>query len=534
MNQTIYFLFLLVNSGNLYCEPGQPIVKSTHENFLPADLSDFPKQFWRCILKRALAILYRALSNAFRWAAKAKDWQLFLASFAFTAIVAFFVQLVFLPYIAPAWHAGNGLLVGLDSVTYHQMAADLAQKIHQQGWSAWTLHSEESAHFGLANITAALYALTVPKPWVLIPLNACLHALSALFLFQILEKLTSRPRALAGALPFLAFPSAALWYSQILKDTYSIAGAFLIIKAWVDLISLDQKQDPLRQVGVMLRALIFIAAGAFLNWIVRPHNVLMLQALALVCFLLMLVILIRQVFYKRARVKTFFFILAGGLAAVWIMTPFTRIELNFGLGMLSQPRGVLAQSEPPPEPTNTPENLPAPDPTKRFPWYPSDLPAQIDNLAYDIADYRHQFTESFPWQTSGIDLETNFESVGDMAAYAPRAILIAFLAPFPEMWLGTGSYAANTVMRRESALEMIFCYAMLLGLPYAVWKWRGKRELWVMLIFCFGMLTFYGLVVSNAGAIYRYRYGFYMPFIGLGVLGWVHILSGLIHNRRTQ
>jgi hypothetical protein len=32
------------------------------------------------------------------------------------------------------------------------------------------------------------------------------------------------------------------------------------------------------------------------------------------------------------------------------------------------------------------------------------------------------------------------------------------------------------------------------------------------------MITFYGLVVSNAGAIYRYRYGFYMPFVGLGIM----------------
>lgn len=481
-----------------------------------------------------LAAVYRALSNAFRWAAKGKDWQLFLASFSFTAIVALFVQLIFLPYIAPAWHAGNGLLVGLDSVTYHQMASDLAQKIHQQGWSAWTLHSADSAHFGLANITAAIYAVTLPKPWVLIPLNALLHALSALFLFQILERLTNRPRALAGALPFLVFPSAALWYSQILKDSYSIAGAFLIIKAWVDLVDLDQNKNSLQQVGILLRALIFIVTGSFLNWIVRPHNVLMLQALALVCFLITIAILIRQICLKSIGVKAFLFILTGSLVAVLIMTPFTRVEITFGLSTLSAPRHVLAQSDTPTEPTSVPEGLPAPDSTKRFAWYPSGLPSAIDNLAYDIADYRRQFTEWFPWQTSGIDLDINFESVGDMIAYTPRAVLIAFLAPLPQQWFGTGSYAANTIMRRESALEMIFCYAMLIGSPYAIWKWRSKRELWILLIFCFGMLTFYGLVVSNAGAIYRYRYGFYMPFIGLGVTGWISILSGLRHKRLTQ
>ena len=93
----------------------------------------------------------------------ASDWQIFLICFSFPFLVAVFVQFIFLPYIAPAWNAGHGLLVGLDSVNYHQMAVELAQKIHQQGWSAWTLHTEDSAHFGLMNITAAIYALTIPQ-----------------------------------------------------------------------------------------------------------------------------------------------------------------------------------------------------------------------------------------------------------------------------------------------------------------------------------------------------------------------------------
>lgn len=451
----------------------------------------------------------------------ASDWQIFLICFSFPFLVAVFVQFIFLPYIAPAWNAGHGLLVGLDSVNYHQMAVELAQKIHQQGWSAWTLHTEDSAHFGLMNITAAIYALTIPQPWVLIPLNAFLHGLSAFLLFKIFSRFVKRSWAIAGMLPFLIFPSAAMWYTQILKDTYSIAGAFLIFAAWVDLIYLDQTSGKGKQLLTVLKALLFSVVGSFLNWIVRPHNVLMLQALTALVFAITLATMLVLALKKQIKWTQAGFIAAMAVLVLLVMTPFTKIELSFNLLGLSQPQIAAAQSQPPGSETAP---APTPDPGKRFTWYPSKLPGFIDNLAYEVADYRHQFTEWFPWQKSGMNLDTNFESVSDMLAFVPRALLNGFLAPFPAMWFGEGSLEANTFMRRESAFEMIFCYLALLGLPYALWHWRKERALWVLFIYCLGMITFYGLVVSNAGAIYRYRYGFYMPFVGLGIMGWLLLI----------
>ncbi len=467
-------------------------------------------------------------SRIIQKAAAAKDWQIALACFGFPFCVALFVQFIFLPYLAPGWHAGNGLLLGIDSANYHQIAVELAQKIHQQGWNAWTLHTTDSAHFGLANITAAIYALTVPEPWVLIPLNAFLHGLSAFLLFKIFSTLTKRSWAMLAALPFLVFPSAALWYTQILKDSYSIAGAFLIFKAWVDIIHLDLEARRGRQILIVFRAIAFSIIGAFLNWIVRPHNVLMLQALTALVFLLVAAVMLRQLWIQKIRWSQAGLITAAGLLALLVMTPFTKVELDFNPLGLSAPRTVAAQSEPPTDLAA----IPTPDPNKRFTWYPSGLPTAIDDLAYEISDYRHQFTEWFPWQKSGMDLEVDFESVGDIIAYVPRALLNGFLSPYPSMWFGEGSYAANTGMRRESALEMILSYLALLGMPYAIWRLRSRRGLWVLLVFCLGMLAFYGLVVSNAGALYRYRYGFYMPFIGLGILGWLEFLPRL--KRKTN
>jgi hypothetical protein len=52
-------------------------------------------------------------------------------------------------------------------------------------------------------------------------------------------------------------------------------------------------------------------------------------------------------------------------------------------------------------------------------------------------------------------------------------------------------------MRRVSGIEMIVVYAALLGLPYAVWRWRKRSELWIVLFFSTGMLVIYAIGVPN-------------------------------------
>lgn len=69
-------------------------------------------------------------------------FRLWCAFFAFTAIIALFVQLVALPYLFPQWHADNGLLIGGDWLRHHRLAVELSEKIRSQGWRAWTLRPD--------------------------------------------------------------------------------------------------------------------------------------------------------------------------------------------------------------------------------------------------------------------------------------------------------------------------------------------------------------------------------------------------------
>lgn len=75
------------------------------------------------------------------------------------------------------------------------------------------------------------------------------------------------------------------------------------------------------------------------------------------------------------------------------------------------------------------------------------------------------------------------------------------------------------MMRRIAALEMIGVYIALVFLLYAIWYWRHRVEVYVIGIFCTGMMLIYSISITNVGALYRMRYGFMMTLVALGVAG---------------
>ena len=75
----------------------------------------------------------------------------------------------------------------------------------------------------------------------------------------------------------------------------------------------------------------------------------------------------------------------------------------------------------------------------------------------------------------------------------------------------------NTLMRRVAGLEMTAVYLALIMLPYAVWRWRGQLDTWLLLLFSTGMILVHALVFANLGTLYRLRYPYLMSLVGLSV-----------------
>jgi hypothetical protein len=440
------------------------------------------------------------------------------AFFAYAAVSALVVQVILLPYVFPAWHEGHGLLKNGDWLEFHRLGVECADRIGREGWSAWELRPRGQAPSGIA---CALYVLVSPEPWTLIPLNAALHAAAGLALVRIFLVLTGNwRRALACAMPLVLFPSAMTWVAQIHKDGIAIAGSTIGLYGWISL-----AREKTQGSAQILWAGLWILLGASIVWIVRPYHVQMGQGLGIFLAGLLSVIATVGVATSRAPWRRAAWVIAISWLVVLAMTPMTRAGIWY-----EPPRagrsGAPGPVEDPRE--SSPRTLPQSVRWERSGWFP----APVENKLYALALSREQFRAKYPGAGTNVDMHVGFRSGSEILRYLPRAVEIAFLSPFPKDWIGAGTAPASSVMRKVAGVEMIAVYAALAFLPFALWRWRARPEAWVALLYPWGMMTILALVIPNAGALHRIRYGYMMVVVGLGVAGWFAVRDRMKAGKR--
>jgi len=473
-------------------------------------------------------------------------FRIWLIFFMYTAVVAALIQLIVLPYFFPAWHAGNGLLVGGDWLQFHKSAVELASQIKIHGCSVWQLKPEGQAPIGIAG---AIYALTVPKPWTIIPLNAILQATSGIILLKIIQTFIHPwKKAILCVLPFILFPSALTWYTQIHKDGFFILG--ILFYMWGFLCLVNSTRTNSRS---FINSLLFVMLGAAFVWIVRPYGVQMLQGVGLLLLLLLtpyyLIRITKECCTKKEMLKPLFSIFLviiitplakhGGIADVKpaVSTPISLSSKPITIHQKSSMSNIAKTTEQHHESNSSflPGFINPSEIDTRFLalsqyslsyWQSSKiLPTKIDSKIYTFAAVREGFLTGYPNATSNIDLDVRFHNVEDIVSYIPRATEIALFSPFPQHWLDRGSSDSNTVMRKISAAEMLITYVFLAFLVYALWLWSKRIEIWMILVFCFSMMIGFTMVIPNIGSLYRTRYGFMMLFIALGVAGFIKLIE---------
>jgi general stress protein CsbA len=387
-------------------------------------------------------------------------------------------------------------------------------------------------------------------------------------LFKIILRLTkNRVLSFMAVLPFWLYPSAMIWYTQIHKDGYLIAGALLILLAWLrlgDAVTWKRWQN-------ILISLVLMFAGALLAWIARPYSVQMMQGVSLAIVLLESYLFARRFWKREWRLWQTLMALVIVWASVAALSPFTVggikaefsgqsglerttqqmasstviLNMNKTIDVIfpktgkksvngeevcvfqrsfclqvgyarqkfsnSKVRITASSNDNNSSANNRLSECNPPPPT----WHHSGWPEFVETRAYALAIVRERSRICYPDAASNLDVQIAFHNMNDILLYLPRATEIAFLSPFPTEWFKPGSLPANTVMRRVSGFEMVGVYIALALLPYAVWRWRARPDLWIILIFCSGMMLIYGLVVANVGTLYRFRYGFLMTIVAV-------------------
>ena len=471
-------------------------------------------------------------------------WRLWCMFFAYSALATLLVQLVVLPYILPAMHWGHGLLVEGDWGFHHEMGAELAQRVRTEGWSTWRLRPE--GEHALHGIVSAVYAVTVAEPWTLIPLHAALHATSALVLMWVVAMLVPSGRhALLAALPFLLFPSAMIGYAQVGKDVYTICGGFLFLYGWLLLAECRTRWPGWR---AALTVIALIVGGTTLSWSMRLYSVYILQGIATLFAIVLSARNLADVWREAAVVRGLAASASAWSVVLLLIVPF----IGAGMYLEEAPAPNESSAVSPPrtmagtvrEPVVSPdrestqsefegaptlaesefEGAPA-LPESDEPWTGSELlPGVLRDTLYSVAAIRLRWVANEG--NSTIDQSFMPESATEMLGYLPRAMVVAFLSPFPYHWFQPGSMPSTTLMRRIAGVEMLLVYVAWLGLAVVAWLWRSRIELWLILVYSLVNILVWTFAIPNLGTLYRVRYGPLMLLVGLGLAGGAAALSG--------
>jgi len=433
--------------------------------------------------------------------------NIWLALFVMSSLIAFIVQLVVLPYIFPSWNGGHGLLVGMDSLSFHQIALELANKTSNHGWSNWEFRPSGQS---VAGIMGAVYVLTgIQEPWIVIPIYTMLYATGGILLWLIIDFfLKDRQKSLLCLIPYIFLPSAIMLYAQPHKDMWQIVGFFCFIYGWC----LFLRPTTWKNLSLALKALLIILAGAFFSWIVRPYCVQIMQVIATLLATILAPVLVYLILKKRIKLfKTCIVILLIWMSVI-ILTPFTTPQLIsfyfIYFKYSSSQSDHLGYSITPSESITTPIS-PNPNWNKTY-W----LPIFIDQKLADIAMARDGFCRTEG--NSNLDKEITCNSAHDIFLYLPRAMEIGFLSPFPYQWFEIGSTSYNTLFRRIAGLEMIITYVGELLLIWGITKFWRKSEIWAISISSIIMIMAYAFAIINVGTLYRERWGYIILLSSLG------------------
>ena len=413
-------------------------------------------------------------------------WSL---SFAYASFMALLLQKAILP-LWPEMHAGHGLLMN-DAIIFHNMAVEIAQRIHTNGWSEWHIYPPgASANVGLLSL---LYALLDTDPAWFIPFNAAAHATGALMIYRIGARLVDsdlgKLGGLLAAICFLVFPSALQWYGQNHKDAFAIVGLLLVLDAWM---AIHDDQFSFR-VQDSIRVFFSALLGVLLLGLVRSYFVVVVAIGLLASFLISSIWRCRA---KAVAIRLVFVVVIALLAAVF---------MRFGIA-----EGVYGDSVG----ANT-------SIFEEFLWKENDgIPLVLEKTLRRASELRAHFVYFGRSVGAGSDIDVDQlpNTAWATLAYMPRALFVGLFAPFPETW---GERV--TLPRLVGAMETAVWYLAFLGVIVSVARYRS-RKLLASVAFCAVLITMLAYIHPNVGTLYRQRYGLWHFFLLVGCIGWVSLL----------
>jgi hypothetical protein len=368
----------------------------------------------------------------------------------------------------------------------------LADTLKHEGLTAWA-RRPSTLHLKLYSVFVAVFGFWSGFNILTIePLNLLYYLVILSLVFKLSQEIFDRRAALVAVAVVGLWPSLLLHTTQLLKDPLLIAAVLVMMFVLARLLTKTHSWWRGVAAGVVASVAVLVI------WIVRTS---MWDAARVIVLIGLVLLFVRQIRERR--------FLPSNMVSIALLVVVITI--------IPQHKTAFIALQTMPD--------------------RSALPAEQEesmSLEERIALRREMFNGTDDdGQVSGstIDTDRQFRDKADMVRYLPRAAVIGFLAPFPDMWFATGTKVASSG-RLLSGFEMLLTYVIELLAMIGVWSRRHHLTAWLLcLTFTAGAVAL-GLVVRNIGTLYRLRYPFWVPLVILGSGGAVHLYSSFFTKKR--
>lgn len=432
------------------------------------------------------------------------------------ALYAFVAMVVSRELVIPHMMQSKDGDISGDPQYYRSLALRKAEEIRANGIGRFELRPDGQGPAGVASI---FYSIS-RSPYGMVLLNAVMHALATVVGVLILRHWFSLRTAIIAALPMAISPYMIAWFSQINKDSFVLLGALLFIHGLTNLINPKGRDLYSKEALPHLFSAIF---GIALIWIVRPYvNQVLLPASGLI-LMVGLVIRARKAAKDIGWMALYgsMVILSLGLLGKGAASGATLDSFNY-FEWEGQAKTVSAKCLSAVGIRN---------------WRDEQyLPEFVDEKLKAMAGQRClmfsllQTQSNATTRNSIMDTDRLLGSSADVLAYFPRAALLGIFSPWPDRW-GYVFHHKPSMFYTITPVEAALLYIGLAGLII----WMVSNQAWSVLIpitVCTSVMTTYGMATPFLGALYRYRYPWWMLLICLGIAAFITILAA--YNKRIS
>ena len=390
---------------------------------------------------------------------------------------------------------GIGLSFAIDARSYRIEAENMAGLIRQARARDWAAY-KASFHVKIYSLSFALVGGLVGENILAAePLNLLYYLLMLALAYAIAAAAFDQKVGLLAASVVALWPSLLLHTTQLLRDALFIPSMLLLVLALVLIV--NRNLSLKHGLGVA-------AAGSFgvlMVWLCRGDSWEMVLATSMFGAAICVLVQVKNRRFLMGNTLAIALILVLTVCIPRLVPAYrqsnTQLALTTKEAKLDR-NATLRQG-------NTPQSSSS--------W----------DVATRLVLLRHQFIALYPLAGSNLDTEVELRDTAAVVRYGPRAALIGFFAPFPNMWFAHGAQV-GLAGRLIAGAEMLLLYAVIALAGLTLVKQRRFLSVWLLWGTAAGGCTALGYVVVNISTLYRMRYAYFILIIILGMKGLLSVM----------